>query len=220
MKIADYIKCLDYKSNELSKLQFIKFLVETTHCGLKCGYDFASRFHKQPNCGKNTIIELKKIDIWGKLKVGKGENQKIEQYWDTSHWSYVSKNIRKYQDSNLLGQIQEPSFSHKKCDLCNCLAGDRYEYNFKKEITKLVVIDEHTLGYILPNSKEVGILHTSILKGSPFSPSSTIYISNHNVRLASEKDFDDFRVMFDGYKQHSDEYEFQTGDEQIIVNKK
>lgn len=110
-----------------------------------------------------------------------------------------------------LTENNEPSFSWKSCDICETKAGNRYEFIFKKEKIKLVVVDEHTLGYIYPNDNKVAILHTSILKGSPYSDRSTIYISNHkNIRLASEKDFDDFRCMFDGYKQNSEDYEYQS----------
>jgi hypothetical protein len=67
---------------------------------------------------------------------------------------------------------------------------------------KLVVFNEHTLGYILPEQPErVCILHTSILKGSYLSDSSTIYVTDGTVRLATEEDFNSFRVSFEGYEQ-------------------
>lgn len=77
------------------------------------------------------------------------------------------------------------------------------------ERTKLVVFNEHTLGYILPQLPErVQILHTSILRGSYYTDRSVIYLSDGTVRLASEKDFDDYRCSFVGYKK--EEYEFLT----------
>ncbi|MEO2050277.1 MAG: hypothetical protein ABGX00_00820 [Allomuricauda sp.] len=79
-----------------------------------------------------------------------------------------------------------------------------------QEKIKLVVIDEHTLGYIfpeLPNS--AGILRASILRGSNFNDmGGSISLHGATVRLASEKDFDDYRVVFDGYK-NSPEYEYE-----------
>ncbi len=63
---------------------------------------------------------------------------------------------------------------------------------------KLVVIDDHTLGYILPERpNSAQILHSSILKGSlGLDSGSSVNLKNRKVRLASEKDFDDFRVLF------------------------
>ena len=56
--------------------------------------------------------------------------------------------------------------------------------------TKLVVFNEHTLGYILPETpKTLGILHSSILKGACFEvhPKSKHISSIDKVRLAKEK---------------------------------
>ena len=81
---------------------------------------------------------------------------------------------------------------------------------------KLVVVNEHTLGYIQPELPNyVGVLHASILKGSPIlgSPLSSmesILINNsHVVRLASKKDFDDFNHASNGYF-NPELYEFKT----------
>ena len=81
------------------------------------------------------------------------------------------------------------------------------------ERIKLVVIDEHTLGYLIPNSNYAGVLHASVLRGSPVSGSplsamNPIPVAFKKVRLASEKDFNDFRVSFEGYKKNKNEYEF------------
>ena len=79
------------------------------------------------------------------------------------------------------------------------------------ERIKLVVYNEHTLGYILPEQPErVCILHTSILKGSYLSNSSTIYVSDGTVRLASEQDFHSFIVSFEGYDKLTEIYEYKT----------
>jgi len=75
---------------------------------------------------------------------------------------------------------------------------------------KLVVFNEHTLGYISPELPQyVQPLRASILKGAPFETHETSkYISKaDNIRLASAKDFDDFRCSFVGYSK--EEYEFQ-----------
>ncbi|MEK6829830.1 MAG: hypothetical protein AABY15_06955 [Nanoarchaeota archaeon] len=75
---------------------------------------------------------------------------------------------------------------------------------------KLVVFNEHTLGYILPELPNyVQILHASVLKGATWSMSKHCdYIgSADKVRLATEEDFDVFRCCFsDAYR--TEEYEF------------
>ena len=77
----------------------------------------------------------------------------------------------------------------------------------------LVVINNHTLGYITPErSNYVQVLHASVLRGSPksspLSAMESILISTLDIlRLASEKDFDDFRVSFVGF-DNEQEYKF------------
>ena len=73
------------------------------------------------------------------------------------------------------------------------------------EKIQLIVIDNHTLGYLIPNSTMAGILHTSVLKGSTLNQYDNVETKEKNIRLASKKDFEDFRVSFEGY-ENSDEY--------------
>jgi hypothetical protein len=75
------------------------------------------------------------------------------------------------------------------------------------ERIKLVVINENTLGYLIPGIDWAGVLHASVLKGSKFNNYSHAYIKDEKVRLASEKDFEEFRVSFKGY-ENPDEYEY------------
>lgn len=77
------------------------------------------------------------------------------------------------------------------------------------EKTKLVIIDEHTLAYIQPENPTVAnILHASVLRGSPHPAFGQIMWEFKTVRLASEHDFNEYRVSFEGYKNNPDEYEF------------
>lgn len=67
---------------------------------------------------------------------------------------------------------------------------------------KLVVLNEHTLGYIDPRMPDyVYVLHTSILRGSNLGMNQSNYLlsKRDNVRLASVEDFDVYRVVVDGY---------------------
>ena len=84
--------------------------------------------------------------------------------------------------------------------------------NVSQEKVRLVVLNEHTLGYIdprLPNI--VAHLHASVLRGAPSTnplESSVIGASDH-VRLASEADFDAYRVQMRGYLD-DDAYVYAT----------
>lgn len=77
-----------------------------------------------------------------------------------------------------------------------------------KENTTLapVIFKEHTLGYLFRsgNSLCLGILHASVLRGSPWNSLLTgnVTIARHemeHLRIATQKDFDDFRVVSNGH---------------------
>lgn len=77
---------------------------------------------------------------------------------------------------------------------------------------QLVVVNENTLGYIFPEYKQtIHVLHASVLKGAHGGNGSSLQVFMANsIRLASEKDFNDYRVCFDGYKNNKNEYEYQS----------
>jgi len=83
---------------------------------------------------------------------------------------------------------------------------DSFEKGGVTNKIKLVVADENTLGYIDPRVPDhLNILHGSILKGSNLDwRNGPTYVMGRNIRLASEKDFNDYGVMFDGYKNSGD----------------
>lgn len=78
------------------------------------------------------------------------------------------------------------------------------------EKIKLVVIEKHTLGYLIPGTNLFGVLRASVLRGSPFSElSSPVNLGNMKWELAGEKEFRKFRVVFDGFKRRPNIYEFK-----------
>lgn len=81
------------------------------------------------------------------------------------------------------------------------------------ERTKLVVVNENMLGYIIPELPNyVGILRSSILRGATYPENTGPYLlgSSDKTRLASEKDFDVYRVSMNGYRNLPEVYEFQN----------
>jgi hypothetical protein len=75
---------------------------------------------------------------------------------------------------------------------------------------KLVVIDEHTLGYINPLLPEyAGVLRSLVAKGANFSVhNDPIHLGGNTIRLATAKDFDEYRVLFTGFEKDPN-YEYQ-----------
>jgi len=65
-----------------------------------------------------------------------------------------------------------------------------------------IVLNEHTLGYIIPFHRpaqfpQMGILHASTLRGSRFTPLdgiASLPLDMEGVRPAPAQDFRDFRV--------------------------
>lgn len=57
-----------------------------------------------------------------------------------------------------------------------------------------VVVDGHTLGVVLLNG-QIQILHASILKGAEIMH-GTLFQDGRNVRKATKKDFDIYRVAY------------------------
>lgn len=75
---------------------------------------------------------------------------------------------------------------------------------------KLIVYNNYTLGYILPElPNRVQHLRTLFSRGGTWSMSeaSKFVSPRDSIRLASEKDFDEFGVSFDGYREDN-HYEY------------
>lgn len=76
---------------------------------------------------------------------------------------------------------------------------------------KLVVVNDNVLAVVYPERPNTAqVLRASVLRGSFDRDGDIMFIKGKNVRLASEKDFDDFRVCFSpiGFG-NPDNYEFQ-----------
>ena len=77
---------------------------------------------------------------------------------------------------------------------------------------KLVVYNEYALGYIMPEQPgKVCTLVDRITLAAPFTTNkrTTIIGKRDTVRLAGRKDFDTFRIVFDGY-DNPEIYEYDT----------
>ena len=96
----------------------------------------------------------------------------------------------------------------------------RQQFSQHQTYIKLVVLNEHTLGYIFPQLPNyVQVLHASILKGAPFElwPSRKHIGSQDTVRLASRKDFEAFNQNLEQYSS-TGEYEFVPDDPNYKYN--
>lgn len=68
--------------------------------------------------------------------------------------------------------------------------------------TKYYVFDEHTLCYQKPEMNDLGILHTSVLRGSTFDRLQGTFpmpMDTSLLRKATLQDFHDYRVSPKGY---------------------
>lgn len=82
---------------------------------------------------------------------------------------------------------------------------------------KLVVFNEYALGYIMPKQPStVFTLADSVLRGAPIRTITAPYYigTGDTVRLAGKKDFENFRVLFDGY-DNPEIYEFDSSQQQV-----
>ena len=86
-----------------------------------------------------------------------------------------------------------------------------------KHITTFVVFDGHTFGFTTDSLEKpfirLSVLGVQSLKGGdPQHLDKTVVATTANVRLATDQDFDDFRVSRKGYKD-SDQYHWnKTGE--------
>lgn len=85
---------------------------------------------------------------------------------------------------------------------------------------KLIVYNEYALGYIKPETpNKLNVLADNITKGAPFKVLCGPYFigKKDKVRLASRKDFDDFRVSFEGY-DNFEHYEYNISHNNIATD--
>ena len=81
---------------------------------------------------------------------------------------------------------------------------------------RLVVYNENALGYIMPQQPDkVCTLADRTTLGAPFRTMLEPYFigKNDTVRLAGRKDFDTFRLSFEGY-DNTQMYEYDTNQQE------
>ena len=82
---------------------------------------------------------------------------------------------------------------------------DLHEFPEKKRI-HLLVVDGHTIAYCEEGDKCGNILASSVLKGSPYATNhdgDLIFFEGRNVRTATRKDLEEFRLSSLGYLDDS-----------------
>ena len=80
------------------------------------------------------------------------------------------------------------------------------DVNLDEERVQIVVLEEHTLGYLIPSMGNLylDVLSASIAKGAPLHYGANgdfVSVENRNIRLATEEDFKTFRVQIKGYRR-------------------
>jgi hypothetical protein len=77
----------------------------------------------------------------------------------------------------------------------------------------IVVLNEHTMGYMEANANFINVLQSLVHKGAVWTSNASEikYIDKDDVvRLANEADFKEFRISIDGYK-NDPKYVFDRG---------
>lgn len=70
------------------------------------------------------------------------------------------------------------------------------------EKIRLVVLNEHTLGYQNDGERRIFVFHASVAKGANYTTRNgdMVYPNpGDTLRLASEADFNEYMISFDGY---------------------
>lgn len=84
---------------------------------------------------------------------------------------------------------------------------------------KLVVYNEHALGYILPEIPNNVYIFNSLLRkgGSGHNFGVRVITGIDNVRLANEQDFNEYKILMNGFK-NDPKYEFAKNNQIIPIN--
>lgn len=91
---------------------------------------------------------------------------------------------------------------------------------FQNDKIKLVVVNENVLGYVFPEKPNIfNFLRCSIIKGCSLDEMNGYHTfsKTDKVRLASSKDFDEFRVSFSGFDK-PEIYEYNDTTNEILLN--
>lgn len=119
-----------------------------------------------------------------------------------------SENLPKHEE--IVDKINESGYKDVVCTY-NLVSTKRLinDVNLNEERVQMVVLEEHTLGYLIPNMGNLylDVLSASVTKGAPShygKNGNFVSVENKNIRLATEEDFQKFRVQIEGYKNEED----------------